>query len=360
MKAILNCPFVPISDRIASHRSAQGVMYADMLRQTGRTVDINWGGKLVSDYNAYDELYVYHGNDWIGILNIWGGLDKYPYSYNPRDLSKFKGKVYSLEIPFPPYHKLLAKRFNYFKTAGKTMQPEWHEVDLENLERMYNTAEVIKFPYITDKLVIGDSHSICMYRPGWTVNSVPFKTLNGAINMGLETFIKEVAPVDTFSEVEFYFGNIDVRHHLCRRGPNHRQNAQELAHRCHRAVSELPIKKKAIYELLPIENESRKIPKPGYYKDQPFWGTWAQRNEARQVFNDTAEALCAKGDVRFIRWTNYLLNDKGELDFAFMEKPKSIHLSREFYPYWTGEVAKPSKIHTSEESPASTLESFFS
>ena len=33
---------------------------------------------------------------------------------------------------------------------------------------------------------------------------------------------------------------------------------------------------------------------------------------------------------------NYLLNKKGELDFDYMEKPQSIHLSREYYPYWTG------------------------
>ena len=37
-----------------------------------------------------------------------------------------------------------------------------------------------------------------------------------------------------------------------------------------------------------------------------------------------------------IRWTKYLYNDEGKLDFKYMEKPQSIHLSREFYPYWNG------------------------
>jgi len=86
-----------------------------------------------------------------------------------------------------------------------------------------------------------------------------------------------------------------------------------------------------IYELLPIENESRKIPKSGFYNGKPFSGTWEERNNARKLFN---EIIHDSG--LGIKWTNYLLNQKGELDFAYMEKPQSIHLSREYYPYWNG------------------------
>lgn len=359
MKAILNCPFIPIASRMASHRGAQGAVYADMIRQTGLELDVNWSGKI-HDHNAYDVLYVYHGNDWFGTMNLYGGMYAFPYAFNTRNLSQFKGKVYSLAIPFPAYHEMIAQKIEAMKGKPRPIQKEWTEVDLKNLERMHKTAEVVKFPHITDKIVIGDSHSICMYRPGWTVNSVPFKTLNGAISMGLESFITEVAPVKSFSEVEFYFGNIDVRHHLCRVSPDHRRNAEELATKYYQAVLDLPVKKKAIYELLPLENESRKLPKTGYYKDRPFWGTWSQRNEARKVFNDTVERLCSSGKVRFIRWTDYLLNSKGELDFDFMEKPQSIHLSREYYPHWQGENVREAAIDNPEETPSNTLESFFS
>jgi hypothetical protein len=31
-----------------------------------------------------------------------------------------------------------------------------------------------------------------------------------------------------------------------------------------------------------------------------------------------------------------MINPAGELDFKYMEKPKSVHLSREFYPHWQG------------------------
>lgn len=361
MKALLNCPFIPIASRMSSHRGAQGAIYADMIRQSGIDVDVNWSGKI-HDHNAYDALYVYHGNDWLGTMNLYGGMYAFPYAYNIRNLSQFRGKVYSLAIEFPAYHEMIAKRLEIAKGKPRQIQQEWLEVDLKNLEKMHKTAEVIRFPHATNKLVVGDSHSICMYRPGWMVNSVPFKTLNGALTAGLKSYVQDVAPISSFNEVEFYFGNIDVRHHLCRISSDHKKNAQDLAVRYYQAVSEIAVTKKSIYELLPIENESRSLPKTGYYKDRPFWGSWTERNTARGVFNDTLESLCAAGNVRFIRWTKYLLNSKGELDFAFMEKPQSIHLSRQFYPHWQGEDCRADAEidNPVTVTPSTTLESFFS
>ena len=40
--------------------------------------------------------------------------------------------------------------------------------------------------------------------------------------------------------------------------------------------------------------------------------------------------------VEVILWTDYLLNDKKQLDFRHMEKPQSVHLSRNSYPFWKG------------------------
>ena len=109
-----------------------------------------------------------------------------------------------------------------------------------------------------------------------------------------------------------------------------KKNVEELARRYVEEVKNLSVPAR-IYELLPIENESRKIPQSGYYKGKPFYGTWDERNSARKLFNEIIH------DSGYgIKWTNYLMNSKGELDFDYMEKPKSIHLSRGAYPYWTG------------------------
>jgi hypothetical protein len=333
MKAIINAPFIPIATKIHSHRGAQGVIYADMIKQTGFDVTVNFSGKI-EDHNKYDVMYVYHGNDWSGTINLFGGVKAFPYSFNTRNFSKFKGKVYSLAIPFPPYHEMIHARIKEAQDKGNPIQQEWLDVDLDNLKRMYETAEVIKYPHVTNKLIIGDSHSICMYRSGWTVNSIPFKTLNGALK-NLTSFIEDVAPIDTFTDLECYFGNIDVRHHLCRIEGDYIQNTRDLARSYVKTVEALPIENVSIYELLPIEDESRSVPQSGYYKKQPFWGSWEQRNNCRLIFREELEKVATRAKI--IRWVNYLYNNKYQLDFSHMEKPKSIHLSRASYPYWTGE-----------------------
>jgi hypothetical protein len=331
MKALLSCPFNSISDRPASHRSSQGVIYADMIRQAGVDLDVNFGGKI-EDYNQYETLYVYHGNDWFGSLNLFGGLQAYSNVANVKAFSQFKGRVISLGCDFPPYHDMLIERILKAKENNKEIQPEWLEVDMENLKIMYIHSPTVKFPHITNKIVIGDSHSICMYRPGWMINSIPFKTLNGVINDGIENCIPFKSP--TIESVECYFGNIDIRHHLCRISDDHVQNTKDLVKRYVEAVESLPVDDVSIYEPLLIENPSRKLPKTGYYKGKPFTGTWEQRDECRRVFADEVERISTR--AKLIRWTDYLANDLGELDFAKMEKPQSVHLSREFYPHWTG------------------------
>jgi len=342
MKAILNCPFIPVATRMASHRGAQGAIYADMISQTGVDIDVNWSGKI-EDHNQYDVMYVYHGNDWSGGMNVFGGVKGFPYAFNTRNFSKFKGKVYSLAIDFPPYHEMIQERIDKAKEKGGEIQDEWLDVDVANLKRMYETAETIKWVERTRNLVIGDSHSICMYRPGWMINSVPFKTLNGALNDGLVTYIESVGEPDIdFDTVECYFGNIDIRHHLCRVEGDRLENTRALADRYIEAVESLPVKNVAIYELLPIEDESRKLPKSGYYKDKPFWGSWEERNECRLVFREQLEMRATHAKI--IRWVDGLTNKNGQLDFDYMEKPQSIHLSRESYPHWTGQENKTASL----------------
>jgi len=373
MKALVTAPFIPIVPRLASHRSAQGIIYADQIRQTKNTfygkydaVDINWAGTAHEDHNEYDVLYVYWGSDWAGTLNLFGGVQSFPYAWNIRNFSKFKGKVYSLGIDFPKIDEMIEERIQNATSNKKEIQAEWLDVDIKNLACMRRESTKIRFPHITDRIVIGDSHSICMHRPGWTVNSVPFKTLNGALTTGLNTFIEEFTSIDSVTSAEFYFGNIDVRHHLCRLEGDAFENAAALAKRYVQAVDALPIRNTAIYELLPLENESRKLPKTGYYKGKPFWGSWHERDAIRRTFNRDVEALSKERGIKFIRWTDYLLNGKGELDFKFMEKPHSIHLSREFYPHWNGtqdfpvpDKKRSDKLEVATQQTSGGLDEFF-
>ena len=96
---------------------------------------------------------------------------------------------------------------------------------------------------------------------------------------------------------------------------------------------------KEVYELetvevvaaLPIENEARRLPKTGYYKGQPFWGSWAERNDACKAFNAALRRRSAFLGFDVIEWPDHFINEASELDFNVMEKPRSVHISPEQY-----------------------------
>lgn len=347
-KALVSTPFIPISKFPHSHRGAQGVIYADMIRATGLDVTCNMSLDLYhEDFNAFDQLWVYHGNDWTNHLNLFGGLQNFPYAFNFENFCRFKGPVFSLGIDFPDYHSMLHHKIDLAVGKGKPVQPEWLRIDWDNLKRMQAEAVTVVHPNPTNRLVIGDSHAICLYRPGWTMESIPFKTLHGALNIGLENLLPAVygGDWDAVSEVDLYFGNIDIRHHICRQedpsGAVRDLAVRYVDHAVHLAEKGCG-RRVRIYEPLPIENESRTIPKTGYYDGKPFHGTWEERNKARFDLAKEIETLLTydrfyKGrGVELVRWTGHLFNSRGELDFKKMERPKSIHLSRAAYPYWQG------------------------
>jgi hypothetical protein len=342
MKTLVTSPFTHVSSNIHSHRAAQAAIYANQLEETGYEVHLDRTGNIHPDLHSFDEIFVYHGNDWGGSLNLFGGMKNYGNIDNLIRYSQFKGTVFSLWIDHPKYSEMLLSRMK------DDVNPDWDYVDWENLKRIEQTAVTVTEIKRTNRVVTGDSHAICMYRPGWFVNSVPFKTLHGALKEGLSSFIQPHHEI-----AEFYFGNIDVRHHLCRQ-PNPEQAARDLANRYYEQLARLDLAKVSAYELLPIENESRALPKTGYYKGTPFYGSWEDRNRCRLIFKQEMKKLCAQGSVNFIEWTSYLLNDKFELDFEYMEKPKSVHLSRNSYQHWQGR-----KWSGLAENKPATLEDFF-
>ena len=335
MKSVLvTTPMAPISERISSHRAAQGVIYADQIESAGYDVGINFGGKT-ENYNDWDVVAVYHGNDWGGSVNMFGGVKAYGAIDQIANLSKFKGEVWSLAIPFPDYVGMIKPRVDKEPDA----HPSWKDVDWTNLSEMVACSKVVVPNDLvkSGKLAFGDSHAISMYRPGWKVNSVPFKTLFGALEMGLDSFVAGQS-TEKIEVLESYFGNIDIRHHLLRQ-PNPKEATKTLVRRyveqCNRLRNSTGAEVVRIWEPLPIENESRKLPKTGYYKDTPFYGSWKERTEIRKVFVD--ELLKHRGfGLEVFQWTDKMLNSTGELDFEFMEKPQSVHLSRASYPHWTG------------------------
>lgn len=331
MKVLITTPMAPISERISSHRAAHGAIYGDQLKCMGYDVTINYGGKI-EDYNSFDTVAVYHGNDWGGTVNMFGGVKQYGAIDQIIRLSKFKGTVISLAIDFPKYSEMIKPRVD----KEPKSHPDWKMVDWVNLSRIESSAKVVNtdLELQSTKIAIGDSHALSMYRPGWKLNCIPYKTLYGAISLGLKSLV--FPNKLNYDEIEVYFGNIDIRHHLLRQNdPNSatRDLVSAYVSQCKDLAKTYNVKV-TIWEPLPIEDESRKLPKTGYYKSTPFYGSWNDRNEIRKLFVKELEAN-AGDDVKIFKWVSKLMNIEGQLDFECMEKPQSVHLSRQFYPHWT-------------------------
>ena len=315
----------PISNKIASHKAAQAIIYADQISEARNKVEINFVSNKISDYSDYYALAFYHGSDWSGNLNLFGGIQAYKNREFLVALSRFKGAVNSLIVDFPDYASMFQDRL---EKANLT----WPDVDWEGLRAVQDRAITVDPNTLKryNRISIGDSHAICMYRPRWENVSRPFSTLHGSINKGFETFIPAGSEYDI---IETYFGNIDIRHHLCR-FDDPILEAKKLADRYAAELERISLKfgaKTLAYEPLPIECESRKVPKTGWYKGTPFFGSWKERTEVREAFISQLQL-----NANVYKWTESLKNQDGYLSFDAMEKPQSVHLSRASYPHWQG------------------------
>ena len=51
MNNILLTGLGPISNKIASHKAAQAIIYADQIKEAGSTIDINLVSNKITDYS---------------------------------------------------------------------------------------------------------------------------------------------------------------------------------------------------------------------------------------------------------------------------------------------------------------------
>jgi len=92
-----------------------------------------------------------------------------------------------------------------------------------------------------------------------------------------------------------------------------------------------------VVHCLPIENESRVLPKTGYYKGTPYTGTWSERSALVKEINSSIDDMCRRNGWKSYKHPEVYFNALNELTFDVMEKPKSVHIAREFYRW---DVAK--------------------
>ena len=182
--------------------------------------------------------------------------------------------------------------------------------------------EVVRHYTYRNKMIIGDSHSISIYKKGYGILRLDGKTLHG--------FLKDpyfYLNFNKLNDIILYFGNIDIRFHLCRQQWT-LASTNELVKKYVKFLSTLVNKGKIVkvQGLLPIEDESRKIPGTGLYKGKPFYGSQSEREDLRNRFNYFLERDSKEhGYIYQEPWLDY------PLDFSKMEAKQSVHISPENY-----------------------------
>ena len=73
--------------------------------------------------------------------------------------------------------------------------------------------------------------------------------------------------------------------------------------------------------------------KTGYYKGTPFYGTWEERNNMCERMKQLIHEYSYDRGIKTIHWPLWYKNMSKELSFDVMEKPKSVHLSPQYYFY---------------------------
>jgi hypothetical protein len=273
-------------------------------------------------WDEFDLIYLDHGTAFKGLLNLFGGaVQKNAQNY---ERLKTKTKLISLGIEMPNYGELCKDRLS-------SCDDYWKKVDWDLISEKCKNTDFIQHVHTTDKLVLGDSHSMSAWLPYQMIIRKDGRTLAGVLRKSIRKEINDggIDP-NSLNQITLYFGNIDVRHHILR-NENPEQYIDSLLAEYEKQILELGIKNVEIMKLLPIESESRKLPKTGYFKNTPFFGSQQERARIRKYFNQGLELMCKRNNFIFSEIEKF--DDMHIMDYEteIMEKPGSVHIAPLYY-----------------------------
>lgn len=321
-----------ISPKISSHKAGWCYMLANQARNAGyQNVEVITSTE--TKWEDYDVILIDHGMEFKGTFNIFGGANDDLY----HQLSRIKSgtRMYSLHHDMPCIGTLIEQRLHTGTDLFKTLESEIDSIKAICANDIPRIDHIEK----TDSLCFGDSHSFSQYQPGYMCQRHDGLTMHGALKRGLDSYV-----YPWIKNLTVYMGNIDVRHHLMRQA-DPKKAVEVLLENYEKELKKLQengVEKIEVVHVLPIENESRVLPKTGYYKGTPFYGTWAERTNLVKLINYGIDVMCTRNGWSIYRHPEVYFNDKNELTFDVMEQPKSVHISREYYR-WDLEKNQPNK-----------------
>lgn len=254
-------------------------------------------------WHSYDRLYVCEGVNFVeGSFNIPGGPQPEHYE-KMKTIGTYKGQVVFINKTFD---------FEGFNKRLKIDGLSFPEATTINLFENYSKS---RFSALGGKCIIGDSHALSVWRPSYSLDFTPGRTLHGFLNRRTPEEINTLWS----GGVALYFGNIDLRFHLMRQSDPVAATV-DLFNRYVEFAKKLD--DCTLVELLPVEHESRKIPGTGLYKGQPFYGTRSERMNLRSIANQ----IIRDSGLKVISWPEEWVDEDGMKMLDILEQRQSVHL----------------------------------
>jgi hypothetical protein len=269
-------------------------------------------------------LYIEHGVNFGGSLNLFGGATKEIYDRINRVAAH--PNVVSLDFDMPAWGEQLKKRIGA-PTTYTGITEQWCDALTKRLSTVKSLKQegLISVSQKLDGIAVGDSHTPAFSRATDIVLRENGKTLYGTLKRGLITEFRGLKP---FGKITFCYGSIDVRHHILR---HTNFNLDDMLDEYVRQA--VMIQREHECEIsfttpVPVEYEARRLPKTGYFKGTPFFGTRQERLDLTYQIIDGLNKR--KVDV-IMPPSEWYKMDGEKYATTYMENSSSVHISPQYY-----------------------------
>lgn len=317
-----------ITTRPGSHKGGWTRLLKCQLKNAGyENVKILDNKDSISEYGI---IIFDLGAEYSGALNLFGGLDEKVFK-RLEEIREFKGEFFNWKNESPNLLESLKSR----RTNASTCEGFRNESNefLEEVQRNFEKVKSFYHVYRTDKLLIGDSHTPAVWDPTMMIERRDGRTLKGMLERNtIQKYFNQYRYAGhDINFVHVHCSSIDIRHHV------HREENPDLyiTNLARSLLSRLMALSEAhltVTHSMGIEDESRKLPKTGYFKGAPFTGSCEQRIRSRNIFNIIMDEVpTMDNDTSVLKYPEYFFDKSGKLRFEVMEIPQSIHISPEHY-----------------------------
>jgi hypothetical protein len=318
MSRVLTNPISNIPKLKNSHVLGWSLVWADQLEAA---IDNACSPNIAN----YDKVYIEHGVNFSGTLNLFGGATKEIFDRINRVAAH--PDVTSLDFDMPDWGEQLKKRIGA-PTTYSGITEQWCDALSKRLAKVPSLKQE-QLPLTSYKfqgISVGDSHTPAYSAADDIVLRENGKTLFGTLKRGL---ITEFRGLDPFGSVTLSYGSIDIRHHILRHADFNLDDMLTEYVKQGRAI-EKEYECTVYYTApVPVEYEERRLPKTGYFKGTPFYGSRKDRLDLTLRFIDRLNKI--SGNRVIMPPEEWYKMDGEKYAKTYMENSSSVHISPQYY-----------------------------